>query len=133
MAQSKRRRIRDDAKVGTIEKFLGVIFRNKDGRKTRIDKKLANVRKDAKKREIGMTTDARCAAALVRFLRTLDAHVPGIEQSLLESFRSPSSPDDLDDLVDALRIVKELQGDEIPPEQSLENEVRQFLGMPQIP
>lgn len=49
MARSKRRRIRDDAKVGTIEKFLGVIFRNKDGRKTRIDKKLANVRKDAKK------------------------------------------------------------------------------------
>ena len=49
MARGKRRRIRDDAKVGTIEKFLGVIFRNKDGRKTRIDKKLANVRKDAKK------------------------------------------------------------------------------------
>ena len=49
MAQSKRRRIRSDAKVGTVEKYLGAKLRNESGRKTRKDKKLANVRKDAKK------------------------------------------------------------------------------------
>ena len=49
MAQRKRRKIRGDAKIGTVEKYLGVIFRNKGGRKTRTDKKLTNARKDTKK------------------------------------------------------------------------------------
>ena len=44
-----RRKIRGDAKVGTVEKYLGVKLRNKGGRKTRKDKKLVNVRRDAKK------------------------------------------------------------------------------------
>ncbi|MCI4345926.1 MAG: hypothetical protein L3K07_04150 [Thermoplasmata archaeon] len=47
MAAKARRKIRSDATVGTVEKKLGVpagTFRNADGRDTRSDKKLKNVR-----------------------------------------------------------------------------------------
>lgn len=44
-----RRKIRIDALVGTVEKELGVVFRNKNGRKTRTDKKWGNAVKDAAK------------------------------------------------------------------------------------
>jgi hypothetical protein len=42
------RKIRSDATVGAIEKRLGAsgIFRNKDGRDTRSDKRLGTIRKE---------------------------------------------------------------------------------------
>ena len=45
---SKGRRIRSDARIGTVEKKLGAgnVLRNKGGRNTRSDKKLGNFRKD---------------------------------------------------------------------------------------
>jgi hypothetical protein len=48
MVEKTRRKIRGDATVGTAEKKLGFppgTFRNPDGRDTRSDKKLKNVRK----------------------------------------------------------------------------------------
>lgn len=41
------RRIRSDAKIGTIERRLGIsgLFRNPNGRDTRSDKRLGNYRK----------------------------------------------------------------------------------------
>ena len=46
------RKIRKDTKVGSLEKILGIpvgSFRNKDGRKTRSDKTLGALRKEAAK------------------------------------------------------------------------------------
>lgn len=48
-----RRKIRSDCRVGALEKMLGVplgTIRNKNGRKTRSDKKLGTLRKEAKKK-----------------------------------------------------------------------------------
>ncbi|PAU67756.1 hypothetical protein B1526_0993 [Bifidobacterium criceti] len=48
-----RRKIRSDCRVGMLEKMLGLptgTIRNKDGRKTRSDKKLGTLRKEAKKK-----------------------------------------------------------------------------------
>ena len=45
------RRIRSDCRVGTLEKKLGLpagTIRNKNGRDTRSDKKIATIRKEAK-------------------------------------------------------------------------------------
>lgn len=41
------RKIRSDAKIGTIERRLGIsgLFRNPNGRDTRSDKRLGNYRK----------------------------------------------------------------------------------------
>ena len=46
------RRIRSDAKIGTIEKRLGMsgLFRNPNGRDTRSDKRLGNFRKSFKRK-----------------------------------------------------------------------------------
>lgn len=42
------RRIRSDCRIGTLEKKLGLqgVFRNKNGRNTRSDKKLGTLRKE---------------------------------------------------------------------------------------
>lgn len=77
-----------------------------------------------------MSVDARRAAVLAQFLRLLDANIPGLRQQVLSGL---GQAPDLVELIDALRVVKMIQGGGIPPEQSLENEARQFLGMPQIP
>lgn len=48
-----RRKIRSDCRVGMLEKLLGLpngTIRNKDGRKTRSDKKVGTLRKEAKKK-----------------------------------------------------------------------------------
>ena len=44
------RRIRSDARIGTIERRLGIsgLFRNPNGRDTRSDKRLGNLRKSFK-------------------------------------------------------------------------------------
>jgi hypothetical protein len=46
------KKIRDDKKVGNLEKDLGLLpgtLRNRDGRDTRSDKKVGTIRKEAKK------------------------------------------------------------------------------------
>ena len=45
------RKIRSDCQIGTLEKKLGLIgvFRNKNGRNTRSDKKLGTLRKEFSK------------------------------------------------------------------------------------
>ena len=42
------RRIRNDCRIGSLEKKLGLegVFRNKNGRNTRSDKKLGTLRKE---------------------------------------------------------------------------------------
>ena len=46
------RRIRSNAKIGTIERRLGIsgLFRNPNGRDTRSDKRLGNYRKSYRKK-----------------------------------------------------------------------------------
>jgi hypothetical protein len=46
------KKLRDDKKVGNLEKDFGLppgTLRNKDGRDTRSDKKVGTIRKEAKK------------------------------------------------------------------------------------
>ena len=44
------RKTRKDARIRVIEEREGIIFRNKDGRKTRKDKLVESVRKEVKKK-----------------------------------------------------------------------------------
>ena len=50
---AKKRKVRSDKRVGSLEKDLGLpsgTVRNEDGRKTRSDKKVGTIRRQAKKK-----------------------------------------------------------------------------------
>ena len=74
--------------------------------------------------------DANLASFIAALLKTLEDLDPDLKRKVYEHRQRLTLPD----LVEALTIVKEIrQGkDGSPPPKAVENEARDFLGMPQI-